>query len=414
MAKRAISNPPSWLHNAASEPKTFRQIPVEVFVGEVHLGDIQGWLGNPRTELHAEQFRSTYGREPTNEEMYLLALNDDDPKEGLRIRELAGNIYENGVRVPIVLTYEGRLLDGNRRYFASMFLVNEGAPKHTRKRYERIPAMVLPKGTTKDVEDAIITEFNFKDDYYEEWPYYVKAMRVYSDFTDNQMDKDELVQKYSVEWRNLRNWIRAAELCMKFLNYHEHSFLAKQFAYRNFIMFDEMMRGYEKRFGESKFRESIFEILLSGYDTDQGKFTKSHDVVRLDEIYDNPEAWDVLTSRKGSKALSEALTILELTALDAMPDPNPKLKRALSGLEKLLESGQINSVDRELLERFHFIAEEVPGAPNNPTAQVQKMVEWLNNMTSQQIAQLDGSDVDRLQTALKRVIAMSKAASAIK
>lgn len=415
MPARVNTTAPSFM---AEEPKPllenrrFHNYNITVWVGDVAIDDIEGWIGNPRTELKAGQFNSRYGRQPTSEEMYQMVLGDDDPKEGLKIRELAGNIYKNGVRVPIVLTYDRRLLDGNRRFYACTFLSQEGAPKHERQRFKTIPALVLPEGTKKEIENAIITEFNFASDYREEWPYYVKAMKVYEDYSEKNLDKDDLVQKYSVDWKYLSKWIQAANLCDRFLDSHGYAFIAQQFAYRNFIMFDEMMRNYGKRFSQTDFRDAVFKLLIADY-PDNPRFTKSSDVVRLDEIWDNTEAWEVLVTKKGPPALKEALTILDLTALDNLPDPNPKLRRVVGGLDKLLRSGSLNAADTGLLEQLHRHIEQVPGAPSNPSAQVGKMIEWLDAMTSRQIAELESETLDKLREALDRVLRMAEAVSDI-
>lgn len=411
-----LSKPPTWMcSNPKPEPnaRRFHEIEVPVWEGMVDLDKIQGWIGNPRTELHADQFQTTYGRKPNDDEMYQLVMADNDPKEGLKIRELAGSIYKNGIRVPVVLTHDGRLLDGNRRYYASMFLAREGAPKKDQKRFTRIPAIVLPEGISGDIEDAIITEYNFISDYRAEWPYYVKAMRVHDDWARNNVDQKDLEQRYGVPWRYLNKWIQAAQICERFLDYHDHNFLAKQFAYRNFIMFDEMMRNYGKKLSQADFREAVFDLLLADY-PDKERFTKSADVVRLDELWENAEAWDVLTTKKGPQALKEALIILDLSGLDAGPDPNPKLRRVVKGLEKLVSSGNLHAANGELLEDFRRYAEQLPGAPIDPAAQVGKMIEWLDAMTSRQIAGLQADTLMDLRAALERVLKMAEAVTDVK
>ena len=73
---------PEWLVGELEiERKRFHQIDVDVFLGEVDIDSVHGWVGNPRTELQFEQFKDKYSRNPTNEEMYQIVLNDNDPKE---------------------------------------------------------------------------------------------------------------------------------------------------------------------------------------------------------------------------------------------------------------------------------------------------------------------------------------------
>lgn len=407
---RIRTKKPSWmLGTVEMERRRFHNTEIEVFLGEVSLDAIEGWVGNPRTELHFEQFKETYGRNPTNEEMYQIVLADTDPKEGLKIRELAGNICKNGVRVPIVLNYERKLLDGNRRYYACMFNSVDGAPLEQRKRFKRLPAMVLPEGTTPEVEDAIITEFNFADDFRLPWKYYTRATKVYADHVEG-ISYEELENKYGWPKRILSTWIRGAELCEKFLAYKEHGFLAKHFALHNFIMFDEMMRRYKSRLDNAEFRDSVFDLLLAEY-PDNHRFRRSADVIRLPEIRDNSEAWGALTSKKGPEALKDALRILEVSTFDNVADVNLQFRRAIKGLTKLVNGGALAVADSDLLEEFHAQAERVPGSPQDPATQVEKMIEWLDAMTSLQIAELGASTLNNLRKALERVLKMAEAVS---
>jgi hypothetical protein len=408
MAARIDTRKPSWM---LDEPelirKRFHNIEIEVWAGDVPLDAITGWIGNPRTELHAEQFTNTYGRPPTNEEMYQLVLADNEPNWGLKIKELASNIYKNGVRAPIVLRSDRRLLDGNRRYYACMFLTLEGAPKAERNRFKRIPAIVLPPHTTKEVEDAIMTEFNFADDFRLLWVYYVRAMRVHEDYVGG-LGKEELEIKYALPWRILYTWIRAAEHCERFLSYHEHNYLAKRFAYYNFIMFDEMTRRYKSRLDKADFRDSVFDLLLAEY-PDNHRFRAASDVIRLPEIRDNAEAWDALTSRKGPEALKDALRILEVSTFDSVADTNARFRRLVRGLEKLGDSGGLKAVDSDILDEFYIQAERVPGGPTDPATQIEKMIKWLDRMTSLQISELGRPTLSNLRKALERVLKMAEA-----
>jgi hypothetical protein len=131
----------------------------------------------------------------------------------------------------------------------------------------------------------------------------------------------------------------------------------------------------------------------------------------LDELWDNADAWDALTSRKGPQALKDALFILELSNISSALDPNPGLKKILKGLEKLVNTGALSSADPDLLEQFHRLAEQVPGAPADPATRVEKMIEWLDAMTSRQIAELTPESTENLQMALERILTMSESVS---
>jgi hypothetical protein len=417
MPKPMSMKAPSWMAKNPKPvlvPQRFHDRELHVWKGEVDVNDIEGWIGNPRTELLRDEFSEQFAREPTNDEMCQLVLADEDEKEGLKIKELAANIRKNGVRTPIVLTFKKKLLDGNRRYYACMFLMGEGAQPKDRDTFAQIPAFALPEGTKEDVEDAIITEFNFAANMQLEWPYYIRARRVFIDHDENGLDKEQLHQKYGVPWRYLDKWVKAARLCDLFLKFHDESLSAKQFAYRNFIMFDEMMRNYGARFNVATFRNDVFQALLNGYEPENHKnhtFTKSADVLRLDELYDNPDAWHALTSAKGPQALRDALGILEISNLSGASDPNPALRRVVNGLQRLVKNKSLVSANQELLETFHEQAELVPGGPTDPAAQIEQMVEWLEEMTTKEVAELSQGSLTRLERAMTLVRDMSAAAA---
>jgi hypothetical protein len=410
MPRHINSTPPEWMEKnpkPALEPRRFYDQTINVWAGDVDINEIEGWKGNPRTELLREQFYEAYAREPTNKEMCQLAVNDDDDKEGLKIKELAANIHKNGIRVPIVLTDDKRLLDGNRRYYASVFLLTEGgAQRKGLKDFSKIPTYILPEGTTEEVEDAILTEYNFASNMQLVWPYYIRARKVYLDHDERGLNKEELQKKYGIPWRYLSKWLAAARLCEQFLQHHEETFTAKQFAYRNFIMFDEMTRNYGPKLRDAEFRQAIFDILLTGYEPESHrhhKFTKSADMLRLNEIFDNEDAWQALVSGKGEKALKEALGILEISNLGGSSDPNPALKRIVKGLDKLVKNKNLTSADQELLQIFHEHAQVVPGGTSDPAAQIEQMVEWLEAMSAVQIAELEKGSVARLLRVLEIV-----------
>jgi hypothetical protein len=416
MSRRISPEPPNWMEAEPQpqlEKQRFHDQSILVWVGEVDIRKIEGWQGNPRTELLRDQFLETYAREPTNEEMCQLALDDDDEKEGLKIKELAASILKNGVRVPIVLTYSKKLLDGNRRYYASTSLLTEGGSRKNRIEFAKIPAFVLPKGTPPEMEEAILTEYNFAPSMQLEWPYYIRARRVQRDHDEYGLNKEELQQKYGgIPWRYLSKWIAAARLCDQFLKHHDETFTARQFAFRNFIMFDEMERNYHQRLREGEFRRAIFNVLLDGYEPENHKhhkFSKSADTVRLDEIYDSEDAWQALTHGRGEKALKEALGILEMSSLGGSADPNPALKRIVKGLEKLVKNRSLVSADQELLQTFRDHSQQVPGGPNDPAAQIEQMLDWLEEMSALQIAELDKASIARLRRALAIVTEVAEA-----
>jgi hypothetical protein len=82
---------------------------------KVNIKDINGWVDNPRIQLARKAMLDRIGnRELTQDEVFDLMKNDKE----IRLKELRDDILKNGLREPLTLSFSGKLLDGNRRFFA--------------------------------------------------------------------------------------------------------------------------------------------------------------------------------------------------------------------------------------------------------------------------------------------------------
>lgn len=163
--------------------------------GEAALKDIQGWVSNPRLDIELKKFRTTVaGRDPNQDEILeIMSANKD-----FRLKELAENIAKNGVHEPIILNYEGTLLDGNRRFFAVKYLISK-TPAGDEKiaDYARIPVIVLDENCSEDDENHVLVHTNFYKGLKEPWPDIVLARHIYSALESGESAK-AVSQKY--EW----------------------------------------------------------------------------------------------------------------------------------------------------------------------------------------------------------------------
>ena len=101
-----------------------------------------------------------------------------DDKE-VKLKELRDDIQKNGLREPIILSWDGRLIDGNRRFFAAKFALESiGAETLEHARLSLIPAFVQKKEATPEEERHIVVEENFTPSLKRDWPEYVKAMHI--------------------------------------------------------------------------------------------------------------------------------------------------------------------------------------------------------------------------------------------
>src|SRR5437867_8985955 len=106
------------------EIRYFHRSRTEVWSGYVPTNDIKGWVENVRIALFVEKWKRDHGGVvPTNDDILDWMLRDQNSE--FNLKSLAESIVKNGVRQPVVITSDGVLLDGNRRYFASLMKLRE-------------------------------------------------------------------------------------------------------------------------------------------------------------------------------------------------------------------------------------------------------------------------------------------------
>jgi hypothetical protein len=189
---------------------------IQVWEGYVHVKEVNGWVENPRIELARRQRQAQVGnRALTQDEVFDLMKNDPE----FKLKELRDDIQKNGVREPIVLTFSGKLLDGNRRFFALKYVL-ETLPvaDPNRLEYERIPVYVLGEHAHKEDEERVLVEENFAASLKLEWPDYVKAMHVKAD-SDAGIKPEDIAAKYGWARTKVRETLRIWEIIDDFLSF---------------------------------------------------------------------------------------------------------------------------------------------------------------------------------------------------
>ena len=103
--------------------KSFHGKKIPVVEGYVDPNKIKGWVENARLALEVKVFKErNAGREPDDDEIFDIMISNQD----FKIKQLSEDIRINGIRRPIIIANDGRLLDGNRRYFSSAGLAAGG------------------------------------------------------------------------------------------------------------------------------------------------------------------------------------------------------------------------------------------------------------------------------------------------
>jgi len=191
------------------------RVATPVWSGKVKVSDIKGWTDNPRIRVLKAQFKNNFGREPNQDDIYELLKGDEESKLAL----LKDDILNNGVRHPVWLSKDGKLLDGNRRFFAVRFALEclpESDPR--RATIGTVPAYVLTEASTADDEWRVVVQMNFSDDFKQPWPDLVKAMAVYEDHQKG-LGEPALKAKYDWNVSKIRSAIRTYGIIEEFLDF---------------------------------------------------------------------------------------------------------------------------------------------------------------------------------------------------
>jgi len=175
-------SPPDWLKNPEATFAIFHNREVDVYKGQVDVNSIRLWRENDRTLLDIEHLLAEIGHRDgqslSDAEIITRIVKNGSHK----ITDLAKSIKMNGVRLPLILTYEKELLDGNRRFMACKYLLTTEKKKNVK--FEDTTAYCLRPHLSKSLRYKIISEMNFLPDHKEKWTREVRAKYVSQLFND--------------------------------------------------------------------------------------------------------------------------------------------------------------------------------------------------------------------------------------
>lgn len=369
-----MANAKSLLQN---NPKpSLRQRPfhgrkLQVWEGCVRFDKVTGWVDNPRIRLACQSKKSQVGnRKLTQDEVYEIMKVDPEVK----LAVLRDDILQNGLREPIVLSDSGRLLDGNRRFFAIRYLL-DGFPKGDPnwRDFQIIPVYVLHEGCTTEDEELVLVEENFHSSLKLEWPDYVKAQFIKADL-DQGLAASDIAAKYAWTKRKIAETKRILDIIDDFMAYAmsppdpEDDYggglgLTEQegerIASQKFQYFNEAQKSfYDALQTDTEFKVSFFRWIK------EGKFSSFPEVRIAHKAWKDSEAHSVIasgepTAAKDAKAIieyksrvlkgkNEARTRIEeftrflesLTAEVISRLPNSTLKKLRHGMQLVEEMGQ--------------------------------------------------------------------------
>ena len=363
------------------ETRYFNGIPITLYRTEGNPSKIKGWVYNPRVDMVLNRWRNanhmSVDAVPDDEEMLELMLNYDDGS--FAIQDLGEDVKRNGVREPIIVTWDATLIDGNRRKFAVMWAISSkgGASPEQQHRLERIPMFVLPEAASYSDKQSIIIQENYAASLKREWPQVVTNGSIYRRFqelsiqfpSEQELDIRRRVQREFPRFgvTDIRDRISTWNLIEEFkVDYGDDTNeddladkINKSFQY--FRQANDTFRN-KNVFTQPEFKE----LLFSGIQ--ENLFPSFASVRRLEEIYRNPQAKEIFLGGEG----------LQGTALRSNFD------------QATAEAGREEATRNLTLER-----------------RLESMIDSLNNLTSMELAKIPPSLRSGLESALQRIIAQA-------
>lgn len=313
------------------EVRYFHNRKVDGWSGYVKTEKITGWVDNVRIALFVEKYKRDHGEaDPTNDEILDWMVND--PYNEFALQGLAESILKNGVRQQIVVQADGTLLDGNRRYFASLYKLRESertGDVDAKRMVSQLPAFVTSPSATPADLDAVVVEENFVDDYRRPWPNFIKAQRVFQ--TYKELKEDDYNKTNAIAWllehfgekrSQIDRWIRMMNYIEEFQDYHvtgdeetgrepKDEYDVKWRSQDRFEYFDELTKPEVKRIleSDSEMRDKVFDRV---YAKDFKSFAQ---IRKIPAISKDSRARDKFMVGEGTAAVEDAIQWVTITGV---------------------------------------------------------------------------------------------------
>jgi len=342
-----------------------------IYVGRVRFESIKGWTDNPRIRVLVAQFKNTFGRDPNQDDIYEMMKKDEECK----LKLLRDDIMSNGVRHPMWLSKDGRLLDGNRRYFAVRYALDSLPESDSRRSsLSTVPANVLTENSTEEDERRVVTQMNFSDDLKQPWPDLIKAMMVYEDHLKG-LSEAALKVKYDWNLQKIKSAIRTYGLIEEFRAYAteeknpedpaggglgKSENEANEIANKHYQKFNEAQKSYREALDtDFDFKRAFFSLLALDKFHSWSQVRTAWDAyqdptIRPVLLSPEPEAADkarilveskklgVVAAINNSQRITEFVTFLNKLKLEDLskltPESLNELQGALVSLNKVVDS----------------------------------------------------------------------------
>ncbi len=350
-------NPTSRLYNGRK---------LTVWQCKVDISQIEGWVDNPRIDVEKRRFQSKHGaRDLTQEEIFDIMKTTAE----FKLAELRDDILKNGLREPLTLSWEGRLLDGNRRFFALKYaLESMPATDPNRQDLEKVPAYVLLEDATAEDKQNVLVEENFSASLKIEWSDYVKAQMVVEAYRNGHgLDERQIAKKFGWSKQKVVEALKIDEIIQSFMSYatddvdHEDELggglglsetEAENICAKNYQYFNEAKKSFANQLKtEPDFAIQFFKWIY------EGKFSSFPEVRIAYKAWNSPEAKAALMQPDPAAAKS-AKAIIDYNA--RVVKTNDEIEGRIVNFMNFIEGisvAQIQAVSSETKASFKKIVD---------------------------------------------------------
>ena len=379
-----MSQHPKFLKNVWPQPilRHYHGKPVQLWRGEVHVSKVFGWAANPRISLEIERWCAKQGgvevKDITQDQLYALMR---DTKE-VNLADLRKDIVKNGLREPIVLSFNGTLIDGNRRFFAIQAAVEPLPAKDPlRARLEDIPAFVMMQNATDKEQQLVLVEENFSQSLKEEWPFLVKARIIKEAFdkstASNDSDKKkEVALTYGWQVSAVTKTLKIWDIITEFKTFvavgRDEGGLgltemeAEQITQEKYHLFNEASTApglAQALLNNSSFAEDFYRWMA------EGKYRNWQEVRVAYQAWQDSEARDAMI-KGGSNAGKDARAIVDYNSRVIREGSNVASK--VEAFLKFLQGLKFGQIDEMSLESVGKIEKLLP-----------RILDWIKKARSQ-------------------------------
>lgn len=309
--------------NLEKRVKQFHDQNLTVYPTSLRFEDIHFWPQNNRTLFTFERLEAETGKKL--EALSLEQITDFVAKEPLHeLPKLAKSINNSGVQIPLIVSDRGKLLDGNRRYFACAYLKFQAEKKRQPipKALEAIPVLVIKHEDLANplTELKIIAEANFVADLKVVWPLdaQARAIEEYSSrFKKNDgtsYEPHELAEMLGIDRARVVDLLDTLALTKEYIDQAangEEIIRKHRIVENKFVYFWEFVNkgikgrsGFEGKPELPEVKQMFFDLIDTGRDSNLTNVKQVEPIVqaRRDDV-----AWSLLNESSSNLAIVVAM-----------------------------------------------------------------------------------------------------------